>query len=391
MQPEISLLAVICLIGAAQGVFLMTALWDKKIANHDANRYLVAFLMVFTLALIDEFFYQSRYFYLFPYLVGLSWPTEFLYAPFFYFYILSLTVTPVVIRKKQLWHFLPFVIGFALAMPTWMLTPDEKFELLYGDLVPTAGQTYWAVVCDIAAILIFSFQTAIYLFLCFRQLYVFRRRLRQQCSSIEKINLTWLERLLWLVVFIWGVYIIDMYISDALGIAGFTEDVLFVSMTVTIYAMGYMGLRQPLVFKCVDLGEESGLETKGRPDKYKKARLPDTVLHDVKQRLLKVMTDQRPYLECELTLPQLAELVGCTTNHLSQVINEGVQKTFFDFVNFYRVEEVKRQLVDPEKTKLSILTLAMDAGFNSKSAFYSAFKKEVGVTPGQFRKSLKSP
>ncbi len=91
MMPEIDLLSVIYLIGAAQGVFLVVALLDKKIVNKQANGYLAAFLFIFTLSLVDEFLYQSHYFYEYPHLIGLIWPLEYLYGPLFYFYVRELT------------------------------------------------------------------------------------------------------------------------------------------------------------------------------------------------------------------------------------------------------------------------------------------------------------
>ena len=84
----------------------------------------------------------------------------------------------------------------------------------------------------------------------------------------------------------------------------------------------------------------------------------------------------------------MAEQLRISTNYLSQVINEKFDKNFFDFINDYRVEEAKSMLADSTKAGLSIITIANDAGFNSKSSFYTAFNKHVGTTPSEFRKSL---
>lgn len=100
------------------------------------------------------------------------------------------------------------------------------------------------------------------------------------------------------------------------------------------------------------------------------------------------MVANKPYLEGDLVLPQLAQQLGISANYLSQVINEQLKVNFYDFVNGYRVEEAMRLMRDTAKEKANILNIALDSGFNSKSAFYTAFKKATSMTPTQFRKTL---
>ena len=97
------------------------------------------------------------------------------------------------------------------------------------------------------------------------------------------------------------------------------------------------------------------------------------------------MVSERLYLRPDLTLPRLAQAIDCSVNHLSQVINAGFGVSFFDFVNHYRVEHAKRLLKEAEG-RGAILNIAYSSGFNSNSAFYSAFRKFVGNTPAQYRR-----
>ncbi len=101
------------------------------------------------------------------------------------------------------------------------------------------------------------------------------------------------------------------------------------------------------------------------------------------------MNDKKPYLEPKLTLGSLAQSIGLSANHLSQVINQFEGVNFHDFVNKYRVEEFKNLASDPHRSHFSILALALDAGFNSKSAFNMVFKKHTDKTPSQYIKELK--
>ena len=115
--------------------------------------------------------------------------------------------------------------------------------------------------------------------------------------------------------------------------------------------------------------------------------------HELQQCCNKVgqfMKTNRPYLDSDLTLPKLAEDLNVSTHHLSQVINEMHDKNFFNFINKYRVEEVKRKIQDPKYQNYSLLGIAYESGFNSKSAFNRVFKNITGTTPSKYRDSLPS-
>jgi AraC-like DNA-binding protein len=119
--------------------------------------------------------------------------------------------------------------------------------------------------------------------------------------------------------------------------------------------------------------------------KYAKSGLADEQLQLHKRALGRLMRNHELYLRPGLTLPQLAEAVGCSVNHLSQVINAGFGVGFFDFINRHRVEHAKALLENLDQHG-AVLNVAFTVGFNSNSAFYSAFKKHVGMTPAQFRR-----
>ncbi len=122
--------------------------------------------------------------------------------------------------------------------------------------------------------------------------------------------------------------------------------------------------------------------------KYAKSGLTDEQLARYKMRLERLMRSERIYLRPELTLPQLAKAVGCSVNHLSQVINSGFGRSFFDYVNRYRVDRAKELLSQLDGHGDSVLNIAFSVGFNSNSAFYTAFKKSVGQAPAQYRRRL---
>jgi AraC-like DNA-binding protein len=121
--------------------------------------------------------------------------------------------------------------------------------------------------------------------------------------------------------------------------------------------------------------------------KYAKSGLNTEQLFEYKNRLEKIMRTQKAFLRSDLTLPTLAVEVDCSVNHLSQVINSGFGVSFFDYLNQYRIEHAKRLLATLDGQSSAILNIAFTVGFNSNSAFYAAFKKYVGQTPAQYRRS----
>lgn len=122
-------------------------------------------------------------------------------------------------------------------------------------------------------------------------------------------------------------------------------------------------------------------------EKYRtSALLPETVQH-VLPRLNKLLDQEKIYLDPELTLKKLAAQLNVHYNHLSQIINEHLGKSFNDYINSYRIEEAKRKLQDPEEARKTVLEIAYDTGFYSKSVFNTAFKKFTGMTPTQYKKN----
>lgn len=124
-----------------------------------------------------------------------------------------------------------------------------------------------------------------------------------------------------------------------------------------------------------------------RRAKYAKSGLDPHQLRAYKMRLEQAMNAQQVFLQPDLTLPRLAELVGCSVNHLSQVINAGFGTSFFDYLNAHRVRYARDLLASPDGQGEAILNIAYAVGFNSNSAFYAAFKKHVGQTPARYRRS----
>ncbi|MCZ6828989.1 MAG: AraC family transcriptional regulator [Gammaproteobacteria bacterium] len=121
--------------------------------------------------------------------------------------------------------------------------------------------------------------------------------------------------------------------------------------------------------------------------KYARSGLGNQQMEKYKSQLVALMHTEKMYLRSDLTLPKLAVLVNCSVNHLSQVLNAGFGMSFFDFMNSYRIEDAKRILGGEQTGSHAILDIPFAVGFNTNSAFYSAFKKSTGQTPAQYRRT----
>lgn len=122
--------------------------------------------------------------------------------------------------------------------------------------------------------------------------------------------------------------------------------------------------------------------------KYAKSGFGEKEIQTLGKKLSDLMHNEKPFLDPQLSLKKLAEMMDISPNKLSQVINSQKDKNFFDFVNSYRIRELTELLKEDENKQYTILSLALDAGFNSKSTFNASFKKLTGLTPSEYLKSI---
>jgi AraC-like DNA-binding protein len=193
-----------------------------------------------------------------------------------------------------------------------------------------------------------------------------------------------LKLLVYYISFLWVVALLRLALDfyDPFFVR-YTNAVLPLGATVFVYALAFLALREPQQ-EPADSAPAGDAAASAR--KYERSALTPERSDAFLKRLIDVMESEKPYTDGELTLPRLAARLSVSTHHLSQVINERLERSFSDFVNSYRVEEAKRRLADPAAGHYSLIAIAEDVGFNSKSSFNAAFKKQTGMTPSEFRK-----
>ena len=222
-----------------------------------------------------------------------------------------------------------------------------------------------------------------YIVLCFLALKKYQKKLPEYYSALEKINLNWLKYIIVSLI----VLFIGIFCMIALGTRADVIPFDKIFQAVALVQSGYLfcivffSLRQSLV-----INQPVSLDPPMEKEKTEKNLAQnDTRSQEISYQLLKFMEDNRPYLEEDLSLQKLSLMMNISTHHLSQSINQNLHTNFYKFVNAYRVEEVKKKLKNPEFEKYSILGIAFESGFNSKSTFNKIFKEETGMTPSEFK------
>lgn len=377
------------LLGATQGVFLALLLLTRR-ENAAANRLLAAAMVAFAAFLLEGVLYVGDRYRNFPHLIGISQPVIYLFGPVIYLYARTVTGGPEAPRRRAVLHFLPAAAVILYLLPFYAKSGPEKtafVQALLRDGDPLDLRIIeWGKLAHGAA----------YTAVTFRVLRRYRSRLEENFSTLDRINLRWLRNVLLGAMAIWVIAIAHFVVNSfGVKVLDTTTSPASMVLVVFVYAIGYLGLRQPEVFwPAVEDGSiRSPAEESPSPGsaKYRKSGLGSDRAEALQQSLVSWMDEHEPYDDPGLTLHQLAEQLSVSPHNLSEVINSHLGKSFHDFVNEYRVEAAKRRLRDPGLSHHSILAIALDSGFRSKSTFNKIFKRFTGVTPSEFRALDPSP
>lgn len=304
-----------------------------------------------------------------------------LHGPFLYLYIAALTRQ----RHLPLTHYAllfgPFVIYVLHFLYYYLFVFDsvrittQNGVLYLNDSIALSWLFFVAL---------FLVSDPVYLILSYVRLREYKRRMLASVSDTDRINLNWLNLilLLWLVAAL--VLVPVGFLTLSLG--WFTTDSLDMMIALTsvvfFFTLGFYGFKQTTVFTNLEL-KETGKATAAN---YERSGLTPRQAKDHHASLLQLMEEKKPHLNGDLTAGELSQLLGVSTNHLSQILNKEQGQNFFDFVNGYRVNEVIYKMGDPANAHLTLLAIALDSGFNSKTSFNTVFKKITGLTPSQYQK-----
>lgn len=392
---DIEILNLILLLAATQGFFL-TILIIHKHRELYANRFLALLMFFFSMTLLNLWLSETGLYLVYPQVLLFMDGFQLVIFPLYYLYARYLIHATKKFNRVEWFHFLPFLIYKMILSPS-LFSSDEEILNQFDPMNETGLPFVYLVFNWVIIILGY-----IYMFLITSLLKKYTYFIKSVFSTIEKIRMDWLQNITYLAIAIISIF----FIENILFLMGINLSNFFglssILAAIYIYTVGYWGLSKSGIFTNPDFEESVIMDTNSNiqdrnasmvkmlntAKKYEKSGLSTEKAKQYFDSLLHLMEEKKPYKNSELTLTELAFLLSIKPHNLSEVINTQMDQNFFDFVNQYRVEQVKRDLADPKKQHFKILSIAIDCGFNSKSSFNTIFKKFTNMTPSQYRNQL---
>lgn len=283
-----------------------------------------------------------------------------LIGPLLFLYIRSVLQMNFSFQKKYWFHFVPFVI---ILLYTIAIIPTER------------GINIWLYPGRFIITAIILVQSLIYLYFAWKDIQANGLTLKSFVSYTDNSRLSWIRYFTIGYILLWTAQLQLFLGWDILKHPAWCPyglSLYFVTAFFFFNGILFIALRKPETFYQVQ--------------KYQASVLKQTDKDEYREKLLSVMHDEKLFLNSSVTLNDIAHKLEIAPCYVSQIINESFKQNFRDFINKYRIEESKRLLTQPEQL-LNILGIALEAGFNSKSAFNKAFKKHTGITPKEYKKS----
>lgn len=364
INPVLSFLAILNLLGAAQGLLLSLALLSAR-GDKTGNRLLAALTLTISIVVSGAVLLTSDYVFVFPHLSRLHQPFVFLAGPLLFLYIRTLTSRARKLEPKDFLHFILFALCAIFLLPYYFQSRLGKIKVLSWEYIGDFGQWYYIRSA------LFITQFLVYLVLIIIMIIRYSRGVKDRTSVRDKAILFEIRFFVFASSVLWVAIILRLAFQSIPNL------LVPLGASILIYAMGYLRMRRP---ELADSEDEPPAAKK-----YEKSRLPPERAERYLNKLLQLMEKERPFIDGDLTIQKLAAKLSIPAPHLSQTINERLGKSFPDFINSYRIEEAKKKLLDPACKHLSVLGIAEDVGFSSKSSFNAVFKKHTDMTPSEFR------
>lgn len=363
---KIDTYAFITLMGVVQGFFLSLFFLYKK---HDFNRLLGFYLLSSVLLTLDSLLGYTNVMLSVIYLNDFSETCNLLVGPLLYLFTYQALKKEAPV--KVFVHFIPAILFLIASLPYIFGDDTNKYnsflDAYYPEIAHISSIEYFNIFGfrDVVNEIVIS-SKLIYLVLTIRIIVG-----TQKTISDSKWYIILVLNGFALVSRIGHVNFHYIYDSD-LG-----SYILSLFESFFFYSLSFILIKESFVFK----------ENHSKK-KYEKSGLDDALKEQILSRIIVVLEKEKYFLNKESSLPDLSKKVRASVNQISQVINECLGKSYSDLISYYRIEEAKKFLIN--NTNISLEHLAFEVGFNSKSSFYTAFKKHTGETPTLFKNALKS-
>jgi AraC-like DNA-binding protein len=366
--------SIICFIAILQGLIFAVLLVNRGFRRKNrADFWLALLLVLLCSSLITPFIGFANVYDLNQWLTYFPFSIAYGYGVCVWLYALHLTDSRRAFSRRDLLFFIPSAIYVAfrltlfaqnLEFKTWF---DKNFYAPYVGAVIFVTEFAWNVA---------------FLFFAIRHYRKYRAWLDQNFSDTEKLKFDWLRNFLYLFTFVFILGAVFDFTNSFVFRLSYIQYFYFeIVMALVTY---YLAIAGYLRSQTIELNFS---QSRTEENESRKPLLPEKDFEKLKEKLENLMRAEKPYLEPNLSLSDLAKQMGVNAAVLSFLVNNGFGKNFNDFVNEFRIAEVKKKLENADGATL--LAVAYDCGFNSKATFNRAFKKFTGISPKEFQDNLK--
>jgi len=386
-------LNLLWIIGASQGILLTLFLLLKK--DRKINLPLILFVFLTSVELFFQYIYAEKLIFQYPHMLYITEPFSMLSGVLIFFYVRNILYGNFIFKKTDLLFLIPFVLYVIYYLPSYNQSAEDKiYDIIafYNFGISWRENLYeW-----IAEVVV----TVPFLVFSVRLLKKYHLKIKNNYSDISKISYSVVRNLIIASVFLYSFEIlIIVFAFWGLEIVVLLNTFLYIAIIVIVYIIGYDALvrKKNEIIKYIYIEENLNTNSSALSDiiknnnietrrKYEKNALTELKSTEISKKISISIEKVKPYRNPELRLTDFAELIDEHPNNVSQVLNDVLKKNFYDFINFYRIEEAKLLLKSPEYKNYTITAIGFEVGFNSKTSFYSSFKKFTDTTPAQFQK-----
>jgi AraC-like DNA-binding protein len=361
---------VIFLLGSVQALFLSILIVAKQ-KKEIQDRFLLFWMMFLSLHLASVYFSSTGGYRIHPRWFGFDTAFLLLEGPFLFLYVQLATAQIKSLRWVHALHAVPYSF-FTIYFVRMVHSYEGKDLYEYISSILKQDSNYVVIFFG----LLNHLQLICYMVLSFLTLRSYQKKLENEFSYTEEINLRWLHRVVIGIGLISVFIVVGLFINDLFSFVDhrFKAYLIYTSFAILPYYLSFFAILQRVVYSQPD-----------QLKKYEGSSLSLTESKEIAQRLEQLMKTEKPYLDGQLTLKNLAEKMNVHPKILSQTINENSKQNFFNYVNLYRVEEVKQRMQDKKYANYKIFMIGLDSGFNTKSSFNTIFKKFTGQTPSEYK------
>jgi AraC-like DNA-binding protein len=372
---------VIYLLGAVQAGFFVALIAMKK-DRQKSDVILMIWLLCMGLHLLSYYAVADAWYdhKLLGIMILLLPPLIYVHGPFLFIYTDVVTKKSVTWKWSYLLHFIPFALSVANYAWLYLIKAEGDIVYLFNRpyITPWTGMTFY---------LLNIFLNPIYVILVLIKLRLHQKKIKENFSSLEEVSLNWLRNL---ALGLGIVSVIVWILHSAMAFGVVTRDFqdepyVFLFVALFVFFIGFYGFRQGMIYRYLPSGEDRKSEP---PERYLRSRLEPNEARYHLARIEEFMQSKKPWLQPRFSLDELSASLQLSPHLISQILNLELKKNFFEYVSQYRVEAFKRNLFIADLQHLSLLGVALESGFNSKSSFNRIFKQSTGLTPSQYKKTL---